>query len=261
MGEFAKTGSRIAMEAHLPTNPGPIAHLTPCGGGQCASVCAECRVRLYAVCAALDEGEVHALERITQHMSLPAKSALFHAGDAANSVYTVTSGTLRLQRDLADGRRQIIGFAIPGDFIGLAMDQHFGFSADSLTPVNLCRFDRQAFSRLASEKQGLMGRLHNFASHELGLAQEHMVVLGRRRADERVAAFLLRWRERMARLTGASATLALPMGRQDIADYLGLTIETVSRTLARWMREKVILDVPDGIRILDPARLEQVLSG
>ncbi len=249
------------MEAHLPTHPGPIAQLTPCGGGQCASVCAECRVRLYAVCAALDEGEIHALERITQHMSLPAKSALFHAGDAANSVYTVTSGTLRLQRDLADGRRQIIGFAIPGDFIGLAMDQHFGFSADSLTPVNLCRFDRQAFSRLASEKHGLMGRLHNFASHELGLAQEHMVVLGRRRADERVAAFLLRWRERMARLTGASATLALPMGRQDIADYLGLTIETVSRTLARWMREKVILDVPDGIRILDPARLEQVLSG
>ena len=249
------------MEAHLPGTPGPLASLTPCGGGQCASVCAECRVRLFAVCAAMSRDEIHDLERITHHMELPAKTALFHAGDAANSVFTVTSGTLRLQRDLADGRRQVIGFAIPGDFLGLAMDDHFGFSADSLTAVNLCRFDRHAFAKLATDKPNLMSRLHDFASHELGLAQEHMVVLGRRRAEERVAAFLLRWRERMARLTGASATLALPMGRQDIADHLGLTIETVSRTLARWMREKIILDVPDGIRILDQARLEETLAG
>lgn len=249
------------MEAHLPGTPGPLASLTPCGGGQCASVCAECRVRLFAVCAAMSRDEINDLERITHHMELPAKTALFHAGDAANSVFTVTSGTLRLQRDLADGRRQVIGFAIPGDFLGLAMEDHFGFSADSLTAVNLCRFDRQAFAKLAADKPNLMSRLHDFASHELGLAQEHMVVLGRRRAEERVAAFLLRWRDRMARLTGASATLALPMGRQDIADHLGLTIETVSRTLARWMREKIILDVPDGIRILDQARLEETLAG
>lgn len=248
------------MEAHLPSNPAPLASLTPCGGGQCASVCAECRVRLFAVCAALHTEEIAELERITHHINLPAKAPLFHAGDAAQSVYTVTSGTLRLQRDLADGRRQVIGFAIPGDFLGLAMDDHFGFSADCLTPVNLCRFERPVFARLAADKPNLMSRLHDFASHELGLAQDHMVVLGRRRAEERVAAFLLRWRERMLRLTGAQATLALPMGRQDIADHLGLTIETVSRTLARWMREKIVLDVPDGLRILDLPRLEAVLA-
>lgn len=249
------------MEAHLPASSGPLANLTPCGGGQCASVCAECRVRLFAVCAAMNPDEVADLERITHHVAVPARTPLFHAGDVAHSVFTVTSGTLRLQRDLSDGRRQVIGFAVPGDFLGLAMEDHFGFSADTLTSVNLCRFDRAAFAKLAAEKPNLMGRLHDFASHELGLAQEHMVVLGRRRAEERVAAFILRWRERMARLTGASATLVLPMGRQDIADHLGLTIETVSRTLARWMRERIILDVPDGIRILDQARLEDMLAG
>jgi CRP/FNR family transcriptional regulator len=105
-----------------------------------------------------------------------------------------------------------------------------------------------------------MRKMHEVASHELAIAQEHMVVLGRRRAEERVASFLLKWWQRLKRIQGPSPTVPLPMGRQDIADHLGLTIETVSRTLARWMRERIILDVPDGVRILDGARLEEILG-
>ncbi|MCX7323523.1 MAG: helix-turn-helix domain-containing protein [Hyphomicrobiales bacterium] len=225
----------------------------------CRSVCATCRVRLYAVCSAMSEDDIADLERLAAHVELSPRTALFQAGDLARFVYTVTSGTLRLQRDLADGRRQVIGFAIPGDFIGLSLDETYQFSADTLTAVGLCRFDRKDFTSLSHSRQPLLERLHLAATHELTIAQDHMVILGRRRAEERVAAFLLRWRDRLGRINGRSATVGLPMSRQDMADHLGLTIETVSRTMARWMRDRIILDVPGGIRVLDQQRLAAIL--
>ncbi len=225
----------------------------------CSSVCATCRVRLYAVCSALGEDDISDLERLAAHVELSPRTSLFQAGDLARFVYTVTSGTLRLQRDLADGRRQVIGFAIPGDFIGLSLDETYRFSADALTTASLCRFDRKDFTSLSHVRQSLLERLHLAATHELTIAQDHMVVLGRRKAEERVAAFLLRWRERLGRINGRSATVSLPMSRQDMADHLGLTIETVSRTMARWMRDRIILDVPGGIRVLDQQRLSAIL--
>lgn len=194
------------------------------------------------------------------HVVFPAKATLFEQGDEATSLFTVTSGVLRLHYDLPDGRRQIVGFAMPGDFLGLSLEPRFGLTADALTSVAACRFDRHRFMALLERHPSMMRKMHEVASHELAIAQEHMVVLGRRRAEERVASFLLKWWQRLKRVHGQSPTLPLPMGRQDIADHLGLTIETVSRTLARWMRERIILDVPDGVRILDAARLEEVLS-
>lgn len=226
----------------------------------CPVICANCRVRLYAICAAMSDEEIADLERIADHQTLGPKQTLFMSGDGAGAVYTVTSGTLRLQRDLSDGRRQVIGFAIPGDFIGLAMEDRFTFSVDSLTEVAFCAFDRARFAALMDSHPALMSRLHQVASHELGIAQEHMVILGRRRAEERVVAFLMRWRERLEKVSGRSATVQLPMGRQDIADYLGLTIETVSRIFARLMRDKILLDVPQGVRILDEQRLAALLT-
>ncbi|MCU0818025.1 MAG: helix-turn-helix domain-containing protein [Beijerinckiaceae bacterium] len=215
---------------------------------------------MFAVCSALEESEIHDLEAIMHHMTIAPKHTLFSQGDEAISLYTITSGTLRLHYDLPDGRRQIVGFAIPGDFLGLSLDPRFGITADALTEVSLCRFERARFMNLIERHPNMMRKMHEVASHELAIAQEHMVVLGRRRAEERVASFLLKWWHRLKRIQGASPTVPLPMGRQDIADHLGLTIETVSRTLARWMRERIILDVPDGVRILDAARLEELLG-
>lgn len=226
----------------------------------CKALCENCRVRLFAVCSALEPHEIHELEAIMHHVSFSPKSTLFEQGDEATSLYTITSGTLRLHYDLPDGRRQIVGFAMPGDFLGLSLEPRFGITADALTPIEACRFDRHRFMVLVEKHPAMMRKLHEVASHELTIAQEHMVVLGRRRAEERVASFLIKWWQRMQRVQGHSPTLPLPMGRQDIADHLGLTIETVSRTLARWMREKIILDVPDGVRILDAAKLQAVLG-
>lgn len=244
------------------TNVRPLASVKPCHeGSACATPCDACQVRLVSVCAALDVDELEQLETIAQHAVIQPRSMVFHEADIAHTVYTITSGTVKLYKDLPDGRRQVVGFALPGDFLGLALADRFGFSAEALTKATLCRFDRKRFTTLVETKPALIRRLHQVASHELALAQEQMVILGRRRADERLACFLVRWRERLTRLQPDSPTLPLPMGRQDIADHLGLTIETVSRTVSRFARERLILNVPDGVRVLDARRLAALAVG
>lgn len=103
-------------------------------------------------------------------------------------------------------------------------------------------------------------RINEFAARELMLAQEQMLLLGRRTAEEKVAAFLVGWRERLARIGDERETIWLPMSRQDIADYLGLTIETVSRTLTRFEREKMLSIVAGGVRLLDSPRAEALAA-
>ncbi len=168
---------------------------------------------------------------------------------------------VRLYKLLPDGRRQIVGFALAGDFLGLALMERYGVSAEAVTEVSACRFARDAFTAYVEAKPHLLRRLHEFASHELSLAQDQMVLLGRRSAEERIAAFLIGMRDRLARLRQPSVTVPLPMSRQDIADYLGLTIETVSRTITKMARNRLLLVVPDGVRLLDPARLAALTGG
>ncbi len=239
----------------------PPAALTLCvGASDCARACAQCRVRALGVCGALETSELSEIEPMLEHVDLHAREGLFLQGDAADFVYTVTAGCVRLSKDLPDGRRQIVGFALPGDFLGLAMDARTGFTADALDHVGLCRFRTRDFNAFVERKPHVMRRLHELAAHELTIAQDQMVLLGRRRADERVAAFLLDWRERLHRITGADHTLHLPMTRQDMADYLGLTIETVSRTISSFVRQKWLLIVPDGVRILDSGALRRLVG-
>lgn len=220
--------------------------------------CAECKVRLISVCAALEPDELAELERLAQQLHFPARQTLFMQGDTADCVYSITCGMARLYRLLPDGRRQIVGFAIPGDFLGLAMNDRFGFSADAVEPLNVCRFVRTSYANLVDSKPHLLRRLHEFSTHELTLAQDQMTLLGRRTAEEKIVAFLLSMRERWAKLTKPSVTVRLPMSRQDIADFLGLTIETVSRTITKLGRDRMILVVPDGVRLLNLEALEQI---
>jgi CRP/FNR family transcriptional regulator len=222
--------------------------------------CADCKVRRISVCAALASDELREIEALAHHDSLEAKETLFLQDNPADAVYNVTDGLMRLYKLLPDGRRQIVGFALPGDFLGLATGERYGFSADAVERTRVCRFARDTFSRLVDEKPHLLRRLHAFATHELSLAHDQMLLLGRRTAEEKMAAFLIGLRERWARLSGPSVTIPLPMSRQDIADFLGLTIETVSRTLARLAREKAILIVPGGVRLIDQDRMQRLAS-
>jgi CRP/FNR family transcriptional regulator len=212
-------------------------------------------VRLVSVCAALAPDELVSLEELAQQVTVPARTTMFLQGEEADAVYNITRGVVRLYKLLPDGRRQIVGFALPGDFLGLAMGERHPFSADAIEDVIACRFARSAFSALLDAKPHLLRRLHEFATHELTLAQDQMMLLGRRTAEERLVMFLLGMRDRWAKVGPLSVTVRLPMTRQDIADFLGLTIETVSRTFTKLARDKVILIVPDGVRLMRMDRL------
>jgi CRP/FNR family transcriptional regulator len=232
----------------------------PCRHTRSERGCAECKVRPISVCSVLTPTELGELETLGHHLTLDKGQALFGQGEPASAVYTVIDGTLRLSRLLPDGRRQVMGFALPGDFLGLALQDLCSVSAEALGPVRTCRFARKDFDTLVEGKPHLLRSLHERAGQELALAQEQMLLLGRRTAEEKVAAFLLGLRDRYARTRRSSVTVELPMGRQDMADHLGLTIETVSRMLTRLDRAHTILIVPGGVRLVDMERLERLAA-
>lgn len=223
--------------------------------------CQHCKTRFLSICSALDDTELYSLAEIVDPRCIAARSILFAQGEEAVSVFNITEGMARLYKLLPDGRRQIIGFALPGDFLGLSLSDKFSFSADAIDDMRVCRMSRIKFSDRLDQWPHLMKRLHEMAANELMIAQDQLVVLGRRSAEERLAAFLMDLRKRLARIHHPSPTIPLPMSRQDIADYLGLTIETVSRNFSKLFREKILLNVPDGVRILDQDRLNGLAEG
>ena len=169
-------------------------------------------------------------------------------------VHNLTAGVARLYKLLPDGRRQVIGFALPGDFLGTAPSDRYGYSVDAIGSVSACRLSLEAFTQFIEQRPHLLLRINEFVARELMLAQDQMLLLGRRTAEEKVAAFLVGWRGRQGQARDGQQTITLPMSRQDIADYLGLTIETVSRTLTRFEREKMLIIVAGGVRLLDAGR-------
>jgi CRP/FNR family transcriptional regulator len=220
------------------------------------SRCAVCEVRSLSICGALDQAELLQFERIGRSIHLAPNEALFTAGQSASSVYSLSAGIGRLYKLLPDGRRQILGFALPGDFIGAGSSERYNFSVDSIEAISACRISREAFDRFSAGNPQLLLRINQFSTRELMLAQEQMLLLGRRTAEEKVASFLIGWRDRLTRIGEHRQTIRLPMSRQDIADFLGLTIETVSRTLTRFEREKMLVIVAGGIRLVDVNRAE-----
>lgn len=256
--ELAMTNAEPSLAAGARTCAGSVTQ--DCKHGRGANDCDDCKVRLFSVCGALEASELDELDHISQAKTFTPKAMLFDQGAIAGSVFNVTAGIVRLYKSLPDGRRQIVGFALPGDFLGLALMDRYGVAAEAVTDVRVCRFARAAFLGYIDGKPHLLRRLHEFAGHELSLAQDQMLLLGRRSAEEKVAAFLLNLQKRYGRLGAVSVTIPLPMTRQDIADYLGLTIETVSRTLTRFAREKIIIMVPDGVRLTGSERLDQLAA-
>jgi CRP/FNR family transcriptional regulator len=222
--------------------------------------CSACSVRSLSICGALDQADLAEFERIARHVHLAPKEALFTAGQAASSVHTLTVGVARLYKLLPDGRRQVIGFALPGDFLGAAPSGRYSYSVDAVDSVSACRLSVEAFTHFIEQRPHFLLRINEFGARELMLAQEQMLLLGRRTAEEKVAAFLVGWRERQARAGDEQQTITLPMSRQDIADYLGLTIETVSRTLTRFEREKLLIIIAGGVRLLDSTRAEAMAA-
>lgn len=227
--------------------------------GDLTAPCRLCGAREFNICQALDPAQQAKLFAQALRLQLGKRERVFTAGDPVHYVYNLTEGMVCLSRSLADGRRQILGFLLPGDFIGFEAGDTHRCDAEALTEAKACRFERAAFDGFLRDNPEVALNLLRMASSDLALAARHEVLLGRKTAVERIASFLLDLRDRSGARHLRTQPLALPMTRSEIADYTGLTIETVSRVLGRLKADKVIeLMSTSAVRILDEARLERM---
>lgn len=170
---------------------------------------------------------------------------IFGEEEPAEYFYQVVTGAVRTYKVLQDGRRQIGAFHLPGDVFGLEAGEVHAFSAEAVATSTVRVAKRSGLVAMAARDSDLAADLFSRIADGLRQAQEHMLVLGRKTAEERVATFLLD----MARREHSVEVIELPMSRQDMADYLGLTIETVSRTLTH-LEGKSVIALPSSRRIL-----------
>lgn len=180
---------------------------------------------------------------------------IYGEGDAAEMFFKVVSGVVRTCKFLADGRRQIDAFYVAGDLFGFEAGSEHRLSAEAVCDCTVIAYRRRGLDSLAAADQGVSQHLFSYAMHSLARAQEHSLLLGRRNALEKVAAFLVEWADQST----DEDMVTLAMTRQDIADYLGLTIETVSRTLSQLERDAII-ELPSArqIRLKNPAALDDL---
>jgi CRP/FNR family nitrogen fixation transcriptional regulator len=168
---------------------------------------------------------------------------LFAEGDDAEYFYQVMSGAIRSYKLLSDGRRQIDAFHLPGDFFGLEAGSEHRFSAEAVGDAQVVAYRRSRLSALIEDDAAFRDRIMAATLRSLQRAQDHMMLLGRKTAQEKLATFLLDMAERISE---DEEHFDLPMQRADIADHLGLTIETVSRTLTQFARSGLIRLMPAG---------------
>lgn len=224
-----------------------------------ACVCTACETRSMALCAALAEDEIGALEAAMTPMSLSPNQLLVLEGDRRARVYSLTSGMLRLSTALPDGRRQIVGFLMPGDYLGLADDETYSSTAEAVGAATLCTFAAADMEALVERFPRLKSRLLDFTRKALRQARENQMVLGRLTPVEKLAGFLLMMASRAAEHGLPTHPVELPMSRTDIADYLGLTIETVSRSFTKLRsRQLISLASAHRVEIVNPRALSQL---
>jgi len=213
------------------------------------------------VCRGLGQKATARIAEISSLRKLQPGEVMFAEGDDADAIYEVVRGTLKIYKLLPDGRRQVTGFLSTSHLVGLAHEKQYLYTAEAITPVMACRYPRARFERLVDELPGFAIRLLAASSDELRAAQDQMVLLGRKFAEEKIASFL----QMMGQHRGGGEDpdeVLLPMSRTDIADFLGLTMETVSRTLSRLKSDGVIaIPCASSIKLRDRVRLQHLAAG
>jgi len=222
------------------------------------SSCETCVVRNRAICSSLDQGELSVLNAIGRRRTLSAGESLIWEGEDSVLVANVIEGVLKLSTGTEDGREQIVGVVYPSEFIGRPFGGTTSHGVTALTESRVCVFSRSDFDAFAREHPELEHKLLERTLSELDRTRRWMLLLGRKSASEKVASFLLELSERLSPAncevhfeTGAKR-FTLPFSRQQIADVLGLTIETVSRQFTR-LKVDGLIDLPSRreVTILD----------
>ncbi len=226
--------------------------------------CADCTIRHRAICTYCSPHELALLDAIKFYKTFEPGQEIVAAGEETDFLGSVVDGVVALSKTLVDGRRQTVGLMFPSDFVGRPMRPVAPYDAVAVTPVKLCLFTRARFERILRETPALEKRLLEMTLDELDAAREWMLLLGRKTAKEKIATFLAILARRAAALEnkapGDGLSFELPLTREAIADYLGLTIETVSRQITVLRKAGVIvladarsIRVPNYLALLDAA--------
>ncbi|MBB5576548.1 MULTISPECIES: Crp/Fnr family transcriptional regulator [Rhizobium] len=191
--------------------------------------------------------------------TVEAGKALCWEGDAVKHFFHIQQGVVRLHRIIGEGRRAVTGFHFAGDVIGAFLQDDFLFTAEAVTDCKVRRISRKSFHEEVVRSESLRPEYINLLCRETMAAHDQMVLLSKKNAEERLCSFIMTMANR--RGTTQKGLLHIPMNRQDIADYLGMTIETVSRTISKLaLRNVVASEGRHDLRILSFSRLQQ-LSG
>lgn len=207
------------------------------------ALCSACEARHHGICGALNAEQLATLARASSKQKVAAGREVVGDSESVERYANILSGVVKLSKALSDGRQQIVGLQFAPDFLGRPFRRESAVTAEAATDIELCSFPRAAIERMIAEQPDFEHRLLEQALKELDQAREWMVMLGRKTAGERVASFLLM----IARNIDPTAdpgrrrvVFDLPLTRADIADFLGLTIETVSRQMTRLRGEGLI---------------------
>ena len=217
-------------------------------------VCRACEARHKGVCGALNPQQLTELARHTTKHGYNASANLVSDGSKVERYANIMSGVIKLAKLTADGRQQIVGLQFAPDFLGRPFSQTSDFDVEAATDVRVCSFPREVLNKLTKESPGLEHRLHAQTLKELDEARDWMLALGRKSAAERVAGFLCFIAERInpdIDLDQGPIRFDIPLKRADMADFLGLTIETVSRQLTK-LRQARVIEIENNRTVMIP---------
>lgn len=221
--------------------------------------CATCSLGELCLPATVQKSDLERLDRVVAaRRPLPRGASLFRAGEPLRALYVAREGAFKTYTYDEQGHLQILGFHLPGELMGLealAGDRHRCY-AEALQSSRVCEIPVGELERVAREIPGVQAQLMRILARGAVRDQEHVQMMGRRQAIARIAAFLSSLARRYGALGFSPRRILLPMSRHDIANYLGLVIETVSRAFARLQSEGVIAVDRRRVEILDPLRLE-----
>ena len=202
--------------------------------------CSLCKIRSYSFCRCLNDDQLEIFSKVSFEKKFTDKENIFLQNDPSTHLYNITEGNVKIYQLLDDGRIQIIGFLYPGDFFGTYKNNKYNYSAEAIGNLRVCVFDQRVLDKYMDQNPILAKELLNQTSYELTLAQDRMTVMGRLNAIEKIAIFLINISNQRKRIGWQSNPISLSMTRQDIADYLGLTIETVSREISKLKASNII---------------------
>lgn len=228
---------------------------------QLRRTCRACGLLELCLPAGIDQAELERLDSsVRDKRTLEAGGMLFRQGDPFHALYVVRSGTLKTVVQDADGAQQVLGFHLPGEIVGvdaIAHDMHQS-SAEALERSSICELPYTRLQELTAQIPGLQRQLLRIVSREMVAEQAHLVMMGRQQAQERLAIFLRSLSERYGRLARDTTHLILPMSRYDIANHLGVVVETVSRLFTRMEDLGVLRVSRKVIHILRPDLLGEM---